>query len=101
MRGAHRQPVPFVVKRLRFHRIGRLDATGLSAKRPSAQISKPVAALAPEMGTVLVWHVLSSVARALVSYSFMVGKLAQNALIPARAARQLPDQSTTLRVDSS
>jgi hypothetical protein len=54
---------------------------GLLAKRPSTQISKPVAALAPEMGVVLVWPVLSSVARALISYSFMIGKLVQNGLV--------------------
>ena len=48
------------------------------AERPSTQISKPVSALPPEMGMALVRPALSSVAHALLSYSFMVGKQVQN-----------------------
>jgi hypothetical protein len=52
-----------------------------SAKWPSAKAHKPVSALPPQMGIVLIWPLFSSVARALLSYRLVVGQLPQNTLV--------------------
>jgi hypothetical protein len=52
-----------------------------SAKRPSAKDRKSVGALLPQMGSVLIWPVLSSIARALISHLLVIGKFPQNPLI--------------------
>jgi len=52
-----------------------------SANRPSAKARKSVSALSPQMSTVLMWQGFSSVTRALLSHSLVVGKHPQNALV--------------------
>jgi hypothetical protein len=52
-----------------------------SASGPSAKGGKPVAALLPQMGTVLIRPVFSSVTRALISHRLVMGKLPQNTLV--------------------
>jgi hypothetical protein len=49
--------------------------------RPSAKVHKPVSALPPQMGIVLILPVFSSVARALLSHGLVVGKHRQNTLV--------------------
>jgi hypothetical protein len=46
-----------------------------SAKPPSAKARKPVSALPPQMGIVLIWPVFSSVTRALLSQGLVIGQL--------------------------
>jgi hypothetical protein len=52
-----------------------------SANRPSTKARKPISALAPEMGSMLIWPGFSSVTCPLLSYSLVIGKHPQNALI--------------------
>ena len=52
-----------------------------SAKPPSAKARKPVSALPPQMGIVLIWPLFSSVARALLSHGLVIGQLPQNTLV--------------------
>jgi hypothetical protein len=48
-----------------------------SAKPPSAKARKPVSALPPQMGIVLIWPLFSSVARALLSHGLVIGQLSK------------------------
>src|SRR4051812_18829316 len=49
--------------------------------RPSAKSCKPVSALPPQVSTVLIRPVFSSVARPLLSHGLVVGQHPQNTLI--------------------
>jgi len=68
-----------------------------SAKPPSAKARKPVSALPPQMGIVLIWPVFSSVTRALLSHSLVVGKHPQNALVSLLVHASRFDRRDTTR----
>jgi hypothetical protein len=51
------------------------------ADRPTTEHCKPISTLPPQMSAVLIWPVFSSVARALLSNSLVVGERAQDSLV--------------------
>jgi hypothetical protein len=59
----------------------RPDTRASSTNRPTTKASKSISALPPQLGTMLIWPVTSSVTRPLLSHGLMVRQHPQNTLV--------------------